>query len=64
MNKLDDVDFLSFVGKQESQFITNLLEFSDPIKERFKQGINHFGDELPWTKTHDKFRMRPCEVTI
>ncbi len=64
MNKIDDIDFLQFVGKQESQFITNLSEFSDDIKNRFKHGINNFGDELPWHKTHDHFRMRPSEVTI
>jgi len=64
MNKIDDIDFLKFVGKQESQFITNLSEFSDDIKNRFKHGINNFGDELPWNKTHEHFRMRPSEVTI
>ncbi len=64
MNKLDDIDFMSFIGKQESQFITNLSEFSDDIKNRFKHGTNIFGDELPWSKTHDHFRMRPSEVTI
>ena len=64
MNRLDDIDFIEFVGKQESQFITNLSEFSDDIKERFKFGINGFGDDLPWRKTHEKFRLRPGEVTI
>jgi len=64
MKTLDDIDFLKFVGKQESQFITNLSEFGDDIKNRFKNGINNFGDELPWNKTHDHFRLRPSEVTI
>lgn len=64
MKKLDNIDFLNFVGKQESQWITDLSEQGDGIKDRFKNGVSNFGDALPWPKTHDHFRLRPGEVTI
>lgn len=64
MNKLDDIDFMEYVGSLEAQYLTHLGEFSEDIKERFKGGVSTYGDELPWDKTHDHFRLRPCEVTL
>jgi len=66
MNRIDltDIDLLDFVGKQESQFIVPFKEFGDDIHERFENGVALFGDDLPWIKTHDKFRLRPGEVSI
>lgn len=61
---LSDVDLLSFVGRQESQYITSFREFLGDITQRLQNGVQIFGDALPWKKTHDCFRLRPKEVTI
>ncbi len=61
---LMDVDFLSFIGKQESQYLEPVKTFSEDIHEMFKAGILNYGDTLPWRKTEDLFRLRPNEVTI
>jgi len=64
MKKLDDIDFLEFVGSLEKQYLAHLSDFRDEIADRFSGGICSYGDELPWQKTHDNFRLRPGEVTI
>ena len=64
MNVLNDIDFLSFVGTQESQFLEPVSSFRDEIHDIFDQGILEHGDTLPWQKVHDKFRLRPNEVTV
>ena len=63
-NMINDVDFLHFAGKQESQFIAPLSDFSESIHEMFEQGEEHFGSPLPWKKTENKFRCRPNEITV
>ena len=64
MNRLDDVDFMEFVGGLEEQYLIRLTDVSDDIVDRFSEGLDFYGDELPWQKTTDLFRLRPCEVTI
>ena len=64
MKRIDDIDFLQFVGNQESQFIVPLSESQDAILERFREGVSTFGDPLPWSKTHNDVRLRPGEVSI
>jgi twinkle protein len=64
MKQLEDMDYMKFVGDLESQYLIHLSEITDAIFERTKDGVELFGDELPWMKTHDKFRMRPGEVTV
>lgn len=64
MNVLENIDLLEFIGRQESQSIIPLSDFKDSILERLANGIKHFGDEIPWEKHHDNFRLRPHEVTL
>lgn len=66
MNRIENIDFDHYaeIGVTESQHIVKLSEFTTSIADRFTQGIDHFGDALPWQKTHDKFRLRPGEVTV
>lgn len=64
MNNLNNIDFLQFVGKQESQFLEPISAFRDSIHDVFDEGVLTFGDTLPWRKTHDNFRLRPNEVTL
>lgn len=61
---INDVDFLHFVGNQESQFIAPLSDFTESIHEIFEQGDEHYGSSLPWKKTEDKFRIRSNEITV
>jgi len=63
MRKINENDFIKFVGKQESQFIVSAKDFTDGVIERFN-GVQNFGDCLPWSKTHGKVRLRPSEVSV
>ena len=64
VNRLDDIDFLKFIGKQESQYLEPVKTFVDDIHQIFDCGIQTYGDTLPWKKTEDSFRLRPNEVTL
>jgi twinkle protein len=67
MNRIEGVDlveYLEFIGTQESQSLIALSDVSDATWERIEKGVKLFGDTLPWAKTHDLFRMRPHEVTL
>jgi twinkle protein len=61
---IEDVDFLAFVAQQEQQYLVGLDADRDGIAARFATGVTHYGDTLPWDKTHEKFRLRPAEVTL
>ena len=64
MQRLENIDFLQYVGHQESTFITSLDTARADILDRMEQGPTVYGDELPWRKTHNLFRFRPGEVTL
>ena len=60
-----DIDFLQFVGTQESQFIIQARDIAEEAWAILDQGgPTQFGDVLPWQWTHDHFRLRPGELTI
>jgi len=60
----DDVDFLKFIGTQESQFIAKPSEFTDEVLKRFSGDEEVMGDLLPWSKTHNCVRLRPGEFSV
>lgn len=64
MRTLTEKDFIHFVGKKESQFISPASEWTDELIKRFNGDISISGDLLPWNKTHDNIRLRPGEVSI
>lgn len=64
MKKLDDIDFIAFVGKLEDQYLIHLSDAKDEILDRFSGDDNVYGDELPWQKTDRLIRLRPKEVTL
>jgi len=67
MKNINDIDFLQFCGKQESQFLEMASKFKKDTHQThqvFDEGISDFGDTLPWRKTEEKFRLRPNEVTL
>lgn len=59
-----DIDFLSFLGLQEYQYIQPAANYFDEVIEREKFGLSIAGESLPWEKTYDTVRLRPGEVTI
>ena len=64
MDLIKDKDFLDFAAKQESQFINPASDFSDLAISSFEDGESMAGLKLPWPKTHERFALRPAEVTI
>ncbi len=60
----DDIDFLSYLGDQEGQFVIPASVTADKVIERIRNGVNIVGDPMPWNKTKNCFRYRPGEVTI
>jgi len=60
----DDIDFLKFLGKQESQYVIKPSDVVDDVLAEFRKKPEEQGDFLPWSKTHAYFCMRPGEVTI
>ena len=64
MNYIEDKEFRDFKGMQESSHIVNFQYFEEKVKERIGAGVSHFGEKLPWHKTHDYVRLRPGEVSI
>lgn len=59
-----DIDFLSFLGEQESQYLIKPSDLEDGVLARMRGGQEVIGDTMPWNKTKQKFRYRPGEVTI
>jgi twinkle protein len=60
----EDVDFLAFVGAQESQFIRPASDWYDAVRDRLLLGVSQHGDALPWSETQARLRLRPGETTI
>ena len=60
----DDIDFLAFIGKQESQFIAKASEFGEGVLSRFRGDDSISGDLLPWSKSHQLVALRPGEVSV
>lgn len=59
-----DKDLLTFLGQQESQDVYWGNHFKDGLINRFENGEQFTGSELPWSKTSQQIRLRPGEVTI
>ena len=63
-NEVDFEDYLKFLGEQESDSVVSMQVGFEGAMDRILHGPNSFGDVLPWSKTHNLFRMRPGEVTL
>lgn len=58
-----DIDFLKFLGEQESQAIRSPSRYlKEVLRYDIERGKN--GTPLPWSNTHAKIRFRPGEVTV
>ena len=62
------VDFEKHLEQHEKnshiQRLKHVSSFMDAAMQRLEHGVQLFGDPMPWTKTQDKFRFRPSEVTL
>ena len=61
---LDPIEYLAFVGRQESQKISPASTWSDDLHQRMQGNVKQIGSCLPWGKTHNLIRLRPGEVSI
>jgi twinkle protein len=59
-----DKDLIAFLGTQESQNIAWGSDYEAELLDYFRNGQVLTGAKLPWSKTHDKIRFRPGEVSI
>lgn len=60
----DDIDFLQFLGKQESQYIIKPSQITDKLLARLRGDETTRGELLPWSKTHNIIALRPGEVSV
>lgn len=59
-----DIDFLAFLGRQESQELHWADHFADRVEAAASGEEFVVGHALPWGKTHNTIRLRPSELTI
>jgi len=64
----EGVDFEKYLEKHESnkhgQHVKPMGDFLNGALERLENGADVYGDPMPFSKTHDKFRFRHSELTI
>jgi len=64
----DNIDFEKYLESHQSskhgQYVRPLNDFLEGAMLRLQQGVNLYGDRMPWVKTADKFRFRESELTI
>lgn len=64
-NRVVDDDLLKFMGEQESQYLIKPKELTELVIARFDyKKIENKGYPLPWSKTHNFFRLRKNEITL
>lgn len=66
---INDMDFsdnrvAEFLAEQESQDIRRADDFRFEVLELIQNGDTLTGITLPWSKTHDKVRLREGEVSV
>jgi len=61
---IDDQAIADYMAFAETDYIRDAAYFMDDLKERMLLDRQSYGDPLPWSKTHEIFRMRPGEVTL
>lgn len=60
----NDIDFISFIGQQESQELHWSDHWEDELVAHVAGTGEAKGDLLPWTKTHQCVQLRPGELSI
>jgi len=60
----NDVDFLSFIGEQESQEVRSPAEYKTDISSLITKGDVQSGESLPWRKVDEIQKLRSGELSI
>lgn len=60
----DFLEYLKFVGEQESQELLSPAAFTDQAVEFARHGLSVSGPDLPWSKVSDVIRLRPGQLSI
>lgn len=63
-NDINFIDYLNFVGKQQSQDLHGIDYWREGLLSRLSGNEETHGDYLPWSKTHSKIRLRPGEISL
>lgn len=61
---IDLIEYVQFIGKQESQSLEFANTWSDELYEMLENPPELTGAVLPWTKTHNLIRLKTGEVSI
>ena len=61
---IDFIEYLDFIGKQESQSIEWASHWADELADHLANPKENEGSLLPWTKTHNDIRFRMGELSI
>lgn len=64
---INDGDFEHYMQERDTSEHANVkpaIEFMGDLITFFNADTTYSGASLPWTKTHEQFRLRPAEVTI
>jgi twinkle protein len=64
INEKDFDQYAEFLGHQESQEIRNPSAFLDQVEQMATHGDIQQGDDLPWEKASEIWKIRPAELTI
>lgn len=64
MSRIDYAAYIQDVGLLESVDVHPASHWRAKVHARNSGNISQAGDCLPWTKTHDKFRLRQGELTV
>lgn len=64
LSGIDFADYIAKVGLLESPEIHSVDYWREKVHARSRGDLNQSGDLLPWVSTHDKFRLRPGELTV
>lgn len=64
---IQDGDFDRYLNERDMSEHANVkpaTDYVDPLISFFKPSKELYGSGLPWSKTHEQFRLRPSEVTL
>ena len=64
MSNVDYAEYIKEVGNLESIDVHPASYWRKQVHERNSGAFSQLGDALPWSKTHDKFKARPGELTV
>ena len=64
LNIIENLDFLKFVGEQQSQSVERFTDYIDEAKHALRNPVEVTGEPMPWNKTKSMFGFRKGELTV